>query len=207
MMVQAKGPVWHQKQKKQNIVPKGLRGLDKQATWGKSKYDGWLYGHGSFSLTSYDTPVLGIFQWMPNSAHEGKRLEVEIVKYTGTIKKVFMDSKADDQNLYFNLKKNNRIQLVTSPRKNMDKSESRQKMIKQMLTKTNLKDYKKRATTVEPMQGLVKEIFQLERCWMRGDDSNRWLFAAMGIAIQIAQWNAFKNNTSTWNIKQDVLGL
>lgn len=89
----------------------------------------------------------------------------------------------------------------------MDKSESRQKMIKQMLTKTNLKDYKKRATTVEPMQGLVKEIFQLERCWMRGDDSNRWLFAAMGIAIQIAQWNAFKNNTSTWNIKQDVLGL
>ena len=80
-------------------------------------------------------------------------------------------------------------------------------MIRQMLTHKNRMDYRKRAITVEPMQGLVKEIFDLESCWMRGDASNRWLFAAMGIATQIAHWNAFKNCTSTWKIKQDVLGL
>ena len=207
MMIKAIGPVWHKKQKDKGEIPKGLRGLDQEARWGKSNADGWVYGHGSFSITSYTIPIVGLFQWMENSAHEGKRMGVEIVKFEGLVKKVFMDSKADDQTLYFSLKKDHRIQLVTKPRKNMDKSESRQKMIKDMLTKTNVKDYKKRSTTVEPMQGLVKDIFDLDTCWMRGDASNRWLFAAMGIAIQMAQWKAFKQNTSTWKIKEAVLGL
>jgi hypothetical protein len=89
----------------------------------------------------------------------------------------------------------------------MDKSPARKKMIKQMLTKKNRQDYKQRSTTVEPMQGLVKDIFELERCWMRGNDNNRWLFAAMGVAVQIFQWKAYKNKQSTWNIKSDVLGI
>lgn len=61
MMVKAKGPVWHHKQKKQGIVPKGLTGLDKDATWGKSQAEGWVYGHGTLSLTSHRVPVVGLF--------------------------------------------------------------------------------------------------------------------------------------------------
>ena len=173
MMIQALGPVWHKKQKEKGVIPKGLRGLDKEATWSTSKADGWVYGHGSFSITSYDTPIVGLFQWMPNSAHEGKRLEEEIIHFQGVVKKVFMDSKADDQHLYFSLKKECHIQLVTQPRKGMDKSASRQKMIADMLTPINVKEYQKRATTVEPMQAVVKDIFDLETCWMRGDANNR----------------------------------
>jgi hypothetical protein len=207
MMVKARGPVWHQKQKKQGLVPKGLRGLDKEATWGKSHADGWIYGHGTFSLTPHQMPIVGIFQWMSNAGNEAKRMEQEVTKYDGMIKKVFMDSKADDQELYFGLKKNYRIQLVTVPRKGMDKSESRQKMIKQMLTKKNKKAYKERSITVEPMQGLVADIFELERCWMRGEVNNRWLFAAMGVAVQMAQWTAWKHKRSTWKVKSDVRGV
>ena len=206
-MIKATGPVWHKKQKEKGEIPKGLRGLDQEATWGKSQADGWVYGHGSFSMTSYDRPIVGLFQWMPNAAHEGKRLEEEIVKFEGVVKKIFMDSKADDQNLYFSLKQEYGIQLVTHPRKGMDKSESRQKMIDDMLTQTNVRDYKKRSTTVEPMQSLVKQIFDLETCWMRGDANNRWLFAAMGIAIQMAQGKAFERNASTWQVKDAVLGV
>ena len=40
MMVKAKGPVWHQKQKQPGIIPKGWRGLDREATWGTSHADG-----------------------------------------------------------------------------------------------------------------------------------------------------------------------
>lgn len=207
MMVKARGPVWHQKQKKQGLVPKGLRGLDREATWGKSRADGWIYGHGTFSLTPHQLPIVGIFQWMSNAGNEAKRMEQEIIKYAGIIRKVFMDSKADDQALYFRLKKDHRIQLVTVPRKGMDKSASRQKMIKQMLTKKNRKDYKERSTTVEPMQGLIADIFELERCWMHGEVNNRWLFAAMGVAVQMAQWTAWKQARSTWNVKSDVLGV
>lgn len=207
MMVRAKGPVWHKKQKNKGIVPKGLHGLDRDATWGKSKAKGWIYGHGTFMLTPLGTPIVGILQWMRNSANEAKRMQEEIKEYSGIVKKVLMDSKADDQTIYFDLKKNHTIQLVTVPRKGMDKSPSRKEMIKEMLTKRNKNDYKERSTTVEPMQGLVADIFELDRCWMRADVNNRWLFAAMGIAVQMAQWNAYREKRSTWEIKSDVLGI
>ena len=66
--------------------------------------------------------------------------------------------------------------------------------------------YKERSYRVEPMQGLVKDIFDLDYCWMRGNANNRWLFAAMGLTIQMHQLNAFKENRSTWKIKTEVLG-
>ncbi|MBI3335426.1 MAG: hypothetical protein HY001_02915 [Candidatus Portnoybacteria bacterium] len=89
----------------------------------------------------------------------------------------------------------------------MDKSQSRRTMQKEMLTKQNVKDYKERSTTVEPMQGLVADIFELDRCWMRGSKNNRWLFASMGIAVQMAQWHAYQRKRSAWKIKSDVLGV
>jgi hypothetical protein len=207
MMVKARGPVWHQKQKAEGIIPDGLTGLDRQATWSRSHADGWVYGHGTFSVVSHKVPVLGLFQWMPNSAHEAKRLEAEIVAFTDLVKTVCMDSKADDEKLYSKLKREHRMQLLTRPRKGMDKSPARRKMIQEMQTPGRRKIYKQRAVTVEPMQGLVKELFDLESCWMRGDEANRWLFAAMGIAVQVAQHRAYRHGTSTWNIMEEVLGL
>lgn len=207
MMVKARGPVWHQKQKKQGIIPKGLRGIDRDATWSTSRADGWIYGHGTFSLTPHDIPIVGIFQWMPNAGNEAKRMEPEIIKYAGIVSTVCMDSKADDQKLYRRLQDDHAIQLITVPRKGMDKSPERKRMINDMCTKKNKRIYRKRSTTVEPMQGLVANIFDLERCWMRGDASNRWLFAAMGIAMQIAQLDAYRHKQSTWNIKSLVLGV
>ena len=64
-----------------------------------------------------------------------------------------------------------------------------------------------RATTVEPRQGLVKDLFERATCWMRGDESQRWLFAARGVAVQIAQRRAYRRGTSTRNIKEEVIGV
>ena len=36
---------------------------------------------------------------------------------------------------------------------------------------------------------------------MRGDENNRWLFAAMGLTTQMHQLEAFKPGKSTWNIR------
>jgi len=66
--------------------------------------------------------------------------------------------------------------------------------------------YRERAYKVEPMQGLVKEIFDLDRFRMRGNGNNRWLFAAMGVTIQMHQFEAYKKGKSTWNVKELVLG-
>jgi len=205
-MIRAKGPVWHKKQKEQGIIPDNLRGIDQEATWSKSNADGWVYGHGSFSIVSHNTPVLGCFIWMPNAAHEGKRLYQEAPYYREHLRYLVMDSKADDQKLFRRLQSDYRIRLVTTCRKKMNKTKGRRRMIAAMQTKRCRKYLKERGHTVEPMQGLVKEIFDLDRCWMRNNDNNRWLFAAMGLAVQMHQLQAFREQRSTWKIKYAVLG-
>jgi hypothetical protein len=133
-------------------------------------------------------------------------IEAEIITDEGRVKKIFMDSKADDQHRYFRLTKDHRVQLITGPRKGMVKPASRKKMVKHMLTKKNQPDDKERLTPGEPMQGRVAKTFALEPRWMRGDAHNRWLMAAMGIAVQIAQWRAWPHTRSTWNVTSDVVG-
>ena len=122
------------------------------------------------------------------------------------IEYVAMASKADDSDLFRELRRQRKINLITSCRQNMDKSLHRKKMIHFMEKKEHKKIYHQRAYKVEPMQGIVKDIFDLNRCWMRGEQNNRWLFAAMGLTIQMHQLNAFKKGRSTWIIKEQVLG-
>ena len=45
-LFKAKGPVWHQKDRKEDHVPDKLRNLDQDASWSKSAYHGWVYGYG-----------------------------------------------------------------------------------------------------------------------------------------------------------------
>ena len=113
MMNKAKGPVWHKKQKEKGIIPKGLRGIDRQATWGKSNADGWVYGHGTFTVTSHKHPVLGCFMWMRNSANEAKRLWRETFHVKEQIDYAAMDSKADDFDLFRELKRQRKVNLIT----------------------------------------------------------------------------------------------
>lgn len=206
MMNKANGPLWHKKQKDQGIIPKGLRGVDKDATWGKSHADGWIYGHGSFSLVSHKIPVLGCFIWMKNSANEAKRMWLETGHLKDQVDYVAMDSKADDYDLFREMDRQREVTLVTSCRKDKVVSENRQRMCKVMKQPKHKQIYKERSYRVEPMQGLVKNIFELDRCWMRGNQNNRWLFAAMGLTVQMHQLDAYKQKQSTWKIKEEVLG-
>jgi len=45
-LFKARGPVWHQSDRKQGRIPDKLRNLDTDATWSKSGYHGWVYGYG-----------------------------------------------------------------------------------------------------------------------------------------------------------------
>lgn len=45
-LFKADGPVWHQSNRKEGRIPLKLRRLDTDATWGKSGYQGWVYGYG-----------------------------------------------------------------------------------------------------------------------------------------------------------------
>jgi hypothetical protein len=208
MMNKAWGPVWHTKQRAPGMIPEGLHGLDKEATWGKSHSDGWVYGHGSFCLVSHDPCVLGAFKYIRNSAHEATRLWLETGQLRGVVETVIMDSKADDHALFAEFQRQRGMTLLTTPRKHCDRTaDRRQQRLKVLDRPINRRLRKQRGHTVEPMQGVVKDIFALERCWMRGYQNNRWLFAAMGVAVQLHQARALKRHRSPWKIKQEVLGL
>jgi hypothetical protein len=206
MMIHARGPVWHRKHQKLGLIPKGLTGLDTAASWSYRKSDGWVYGHGTFCMVACRNRILGAFKWMRNSAHEAKRMWLETGKLKGLMTTVLMDSKADDQALFFQMQRQRRILLLTTTRKGTDKSPARKRMIKVLTQRKHKRLYKQRSYTVEPMQGLVKGIFDLETCWMRGNANNRWLFAAMGVVVQMHQYQAWQEGRSTWAIKQEVLG-
>ncbi len=45
-LFKAQGPVWHQSDRKEGRMPDKLRHLDTDASWGKSAYQGWVYGYG-----------------------------------------------------------------------------------------------------------------------------------------------------------------
>src|SRR5690242_2507130 len=45
-LVPARGPVWHKRDRQRGEVPKGLRGVDREAAWGYSDYHDWVYGYG-----------------------------------------------------------------------------------------------------------------------------------------------------------------
>jgi len=96
--------------------------------------------------------------------------------------------------------------LVTTSRRKENKTKHRILMHRRMQKSKLTQIYKERSYRVEPMHGLVKNIFELDHCWMRGNDNNRWLFAAMGLTIQMHQLDAFKQKRSTWKIKTEVLG-
>ena len=144
--------------------------------------------------------------WLRNSANEAKRMWLETFHVKDEVDYIAMDSKADDASLFREFKRQRKMNLITSCRANMGKTTPRKKMIAFMSKPKHRKIYRERAYKVEPMQGLVKDIFELDRCWMRGDANNRWLFAAMGLTIQMHQLQAFKQGRSTWNIKEQVLG-
>lgn len=41
---------------------------------------------------------------------------------------------------------------------------------------------------------------------IQGNENNRWLFAATGLAIQMHQLKVYRLGKSTWNIKEQVWG-
>lgn len=45
-LFKADGPVWHQSDRREGRIPAKLRRPDTDATWGKSGYQGWVYGYG-----------------------------------------------------------------------------------------------------------------------------------------------------------------
>ena len=75
-LFKAAGPVWHQKDRLKDHLPKNLRGVDKTATWSKSGYHGWVYGYG-LHLTGIRNGFPILFEVLPANVNERKVLDTK----------------------------------------------------------------------------------------------------------------------------------
>ena len=75
-LFKAAGPVWHQKDRLNDHLPKGLRGVDKTATWSKSGYHGWVYGY-ALHLTSIRNGFPILFEVLTANVNERKVLDTK----------------------------------------------------------------------------------------------------------------------------------
>ena len=75
-LFKAAGPVWHQKDRINNHLPEGLRGVDETATWSKSGYHGWVYGYG-LHLTCIRNGFPILFEVLPANVNERKVLDTK----------------------------------------------------------------------------------------------------------------------------------
>jgi hypothetical protein len=67
----ARGPKWHQKQRKKGIVPSGLRNLDSDSKWSKSDHRGWVQGHRLVLQTLLLPMPMPLFAtWQANNVYE-----------------------------------------------------------------------------------------------------------------------------------------
>ena len=75
-LFKAAGPVWHQKDRLNNEIPKGLRGVDTTATWSKSGYHRWVYGYG-LHLTATHSGFPVMFHVEPANVNERAVLDTK----------------------------------------------------------------------------------------------------------------------------------
>jgi len=59
-LVAARGPLWHQSDRKKKRIPKKLRGVDRESDWGYSQHDGWVQGY-SFEVVVSSTKDTTVF--------------------------------------------------------------------------------------------------------------------------------------------------
>lgn len=70
-MYQALGPKWHKKHRRENLIPSGLRNVDRESEWFKSGYRGWIQGYRLVAQALvFPYPVPLSASWTPNNIGE-----------------------------------------------------------------------------------------------------------------------------------------
>jgi hypothetical protein len=70
-MYQAIGPRWHKKHRAQNLIPEGLRNVDRESEWFKSGYRGWVQGYRLvLQVLVFPFPVPLAASWTANNIGE-----------------------------------------------------------------------------------------------------------------------------------------
>jgi hypothetical protein len=228
-LIAAQGPPAHRR----NGRPCRVRGADLEAGWGKSEYDGWVYGYGYEAIVSSGKrgPIWPLQASVePANRHESQMIR-EKVPYLPRLTKAVLADKAydaDDLTEAIEWRTDGRrtgrrfvcplIQRCTArrpPKKAWRRTRERQTRQAHRRaratfwkSRTGQRLYARRRVTAEPFNAWLKERFQLQqRVWHRGLNNNRSqiLAAILGyqLVLHLNQVHRHPDAGITWLI--DVL--
>ena len=100
-MFPAVGAIWHRKDQKRGIIPRGVRNVDKTAGWGVSHYRGWVFGHGLDVFVTTGKLVLPVVAFARTLVIRGNTATKQFAKLLPKAKKgvVAADAEYLDQKL------------------------------------------------------------------------------------------------------------
>jgi hypothetical protein len=207
-LVAARGPKWHKSDRQKNHIPKRLRGVDRDSTWGYSKHDGWVQGY-SFEVVVSSTKNSTVFPLLASVStaceKETTSFEPKIDHLPEETKHVLADSGYDSNYVAEQVEwrgerhRTGRCFLCPENRRNSKpqrkstnqppRNEShrrRQQRRKFYKSSRGRRLYTRRSQTVEPFNEWFKSLFELdERVWHRGLQNNQTQLLAAIFAYQL----------------------
>jgi len=196
----AKGRIWHQKDLKRGIIPCG--NIDTDARWGKSRTKGWIFGYAAHAIVSTGEIVLPLgVDLVPANVPDGKMYGTLFSFLPQATRFVAADAGYDDKSLR-RISERGRKRLISPLRNYKNPSSERKEEAKFFFSKKGQAIYKKRATTIEPFFGQIKDIFSLEgKLPMKGLNRARNLVLTCIFTFQCAVYLNVKNNLPAMRVK------
>ena len=206
-LIASQGPPAHRRQGR----PCRVAGADLQAGWGRSEYDGWVYGYGYEVVVSAGKqgvvwPLLGSVE--PANRHESKMFREKLPDLPRQTKSVLADRAYDVDDLTeaiewaptgkrtgrrFVCPLIRRANTGKAPKKPWKRSRQRklrqthrQERSRYFNSPIGRRLYSRRMKTAEPFNAWLKERFELQhRVWHRGLHNNRTQILAAVFSYQL----------------------
>src|SRR5438270_5006886 len=192
-MFAARGPKWHQKQRKKGILPGGLRNVDTASQWSKSGYRGWVQGHRLVLQTLLlPTPIPLFATWQANNLYEEQIALAALEKGDLAVTSFLLGDSSFGSPALANAYGKAGGWLLTP---------------KQLpvIYKTWKQDlYGLRKETIELLFQRIVQVFDLKRCPTKGLQRNGAFVITAVWVYQVIAWNNYKQGKPIAEVKETV---
>lgn len=201
----ALGPVWHQTDRRAGVVPAKLRNLDRDATWTKSGYQGWVYGYG-LHITCNDAAFPALVQVETGVVAETQVIDAQEAVLLHTLRPQTLSA----DNSYAQARRIRRFAqagvVLLSPAYKWRKGRFAQAYHRYRQRKANAQRLRLRRTTIEPLFDLVAKVVgttaRQKQLPVKGLANVRTCLALATLSVQLAMlvnsiWGLPLRNIST----------
>jgi hypothetical protein len=192
-MYQSIGPKWHKKDRQKGQIPLGLRNVDRESSWSKSGYRGWVQGYRlTLQTLVFPAPVPLFAVWRDNSLSEASILLEELKSGHFQVTEVNLgDTRLGDLELPRKYQEKGGYLLTPAEFSKKRKS-----------WKNDLYEY--RRETIELLFQRIIQAFDLKTCQVKGKAKNGTFVITSVWVYQILWLNNYRNKKPLADVKEQI---